>query len=207
MSEEQLEFCQQGYWTVLPLTTVLDWQNLRLSPLDVVPQRNRRPRLIVDNTFSRVNDETVRLAPPEAMQIGRTLQRVLTSIAHAKNPRYGPPKLAKIDIADGLYRVWVHCSDTPKLGVVLLCRSGIPLIAFPLALPIGWVESPPYFTILTETGASSREPTWMAPGALLFGGHCQHATSGLLRGFGSPHLKHGQHPIYWRSSGGTTREG
>ncbi len=26
-----------------------------------------------------------------------------------------------------------------------------PLIAFPLTLPMGWVESPPYFTALTET--------------------------------------------------------
>ena len=148
--EELLEFCQQGYWIVLPLATVLSLHNLRLSPLGVVPQRDRRPRLIVDYTFSEVNNETVRLAPPEAMQFGRSLQRVLTSIAHA-NPRFGPPKLAKIDIADGFYRVWIRAADIPKLGVVLPCQVGAPLIAFPLALPMGWVESPPYFTMLTET--------------------------------------------------------
>jgi hypothetical protein len=84
------------------------------------------------------------------MQFGRSLQRLLTKIVHA-NPRYGPPKLAKIDIADGFYRVWLHWSDIPKLGVVLPCHGSTPLIAFPLALPMGWVESPPYFTMLTET--------------------------------------------------------
>ena len=149
--EELLEFCQQGYWIVLPLDAVRTLPNLRLSPLGVVPQRERRPRLIVDYTYSKVNEETVRLAPPEAMQFGRALQRVMTNVAHA-NPRYGPPKLAKVDIADGFYRVWLRLADIPKLGVVLPCPAGTtPLIAFPLALPMGWVESPPYFTMLTET--------------------------------------------------------
>ena len=149
--EELLDFCRQGYWTVLPLEAVLGWANLRLSPLGVVPQRERRPRLIVDYTFSGVNHDTARLAPKEAMQFGRALQRVLTNIVHA-NPRYGPPKLAKIDIADGFYRVWLRIRDIPKLGV-LLPRSGDgpELVAFPLALPMGWVESPPYFTAVTET--------------------------------------------------------
>ena len=149
--EELVDFCRQGYWTVLPLEAVLDWPNLRLSPLGVVPQRERRPRLIVDYTFSGVNHDTVRLAPKEAMQFGRALQRVLTQIVHA-NPRYGPPKLAKIDIADGFYRVWIRIRDIPKLGVLLPRSDGGPeLVAFPLALPMGWVESPPYFTTLTET--------------------------------------------------------
>ena len=87
------------------------------------------------------------------MQFGRALQRVLTQIVHA-DPRFGPPKLAKIDIADGFYRVWLQVRDIPRLGV-LLPRSGhaesTPLVAFPLALPMGWVESPPYFTTVTET--------------------------------------------------------
>ncbi|KAI2499365.1 hypothetical protein MHU86_15147 [Fragilaria crotonensis] len=51
--------------------------------------------------------------------------------------------LAKIDIADGFYRVWLQADDVLKLGVGLPTHpQGVPLIAFPLALPIGWVESP-----------------------------------------------------------------
>ena len=140
--EELLEFCQQGYWLVLPLVVVRAWHNLRLSPLGVVPQRDRRPRLIVDYTFSNVNTETVRMAPPEAMQFGRSLHRILTSLVHV-NPRFGPPKSAKIDVADGFYRVWVRLSDIPKLGVVLPCQGGEPLIAFPLALPMGCLGGEP----------------------------------------------------------------
>ena len=151
--EELADFCRQGYWTVLPFDAVQHWPELRLSPLGVVPQRERRPRLIVDYTFSGVNQDTARLAPKEAMQFGRAFQRVLTQIVHA-DPRFGPPKLAKIDIADGFYRVWLQWQDIPKLGV-LLPSSGVAgsaqLVAFPLALPMGWVESPPYFTTLTET--------------------------------------------------------
>ena len=148
---EMIDFCQQGYWVVLPYDAVAEWPSLRISPLGVVPQRDRRPRLIVDYTFSNINAETVPLAPKEAMQFGRALQRIFKSIVHS-NPRYGPVHLAKIDIADGFYRVWLQTADIPKLGVVLPTHtSSSPLIAFPLALPMGWVESPPYFTALTET--------------------------------------------------------
>ena len=149
--QEILEFCDQGFWTVLPLSSALCLPNLRVSPLGVVPQRERRPRLIVDYTYSGVNQETVRLAPPEAMQYGRALPRLLSQLVHA-NPRFGPAKLAKIDVADGFYRVGLRASDIPKLGVILPhSTSGTPLIAFPLTLPMGWVESPPFFTALTKT--------------------------------------------------------
>ena len=140
--EELLEFFQQGYWMVLSLSTVREWRHLRLSPLGVIPQRDRRSRLIVDYTFSGVNAATVRLALPEAMQFGCSLQRLLTSIAHA-NPGYGPPKLPQIDIADGFYRVWLHWSDIPKLGVVLPSHGGTPLIVFRLPFPWGeWKATP-----------------------------------------------------------------
>jgi hypothetical protein len=46
---------------------------LRLSPLGVVPQRNRLLWLIVDFTYSFVNDKTARLAPSKAMQFGKAL--------------------------------------------------------------------------------------------------------------------------------------
>ena len=98
--QEILDFCSQGFWAVLPLAAALPLPNLRVSLLGVVPQRDRRPRLIVDYTYSHVNQETIRLAPPEAMQFGRALPRLLSHLVHA-NPRFGPAKLAKVDIADG----------------------------------------------------------------------------------------------------------
>jgi hypothetical protein len=73
------DYTAQGYWTVLPYQAVRHLPNLRILPLGVVPQRERRPCLIADYTFLGVNRETVRLAPPEAMQFGRALQRLLTN--------------------------------------------------------------------------------------------------------------------------------
>lgn len=55
--KEILDFCSQGYWAVLPYEAVRDWPELRLSPLGVVPHRDRRPKLIVDYSFSGVNQE------------------------------------------------------------------------------------------------------------------------------------------------------
>ena len=139
---EIMDFCSQGYWVVLPYDDVRHWPTLRISPLGVVPQRDRRPRLIVDYTFSNVNEDTVPLAPKESMQFGRALQRIMAKIVRA-DPRYGPVRLAKIDIADGFYRVWLQIADKPKLEVVLPSTAGQPrLVAFPLALPMGWIESP-----------------------------------------------------------------
>ena len=147
---EMVEFCDQGFWVVLPWRVALRLKHLRLSPLGVVPQRNRRPRLIVDYTFSGVNDETARLAPAEAMQFGKALHRFLHKLVHA-DTRYGPVYMGKIDIADGFYRIGLSPADIPRLGVILPTHGRDPLVALPLALPMGWVESPPYFTSVTET--------------------------------------------------------
>jgi hypothetical protein len=60
--------------------------------------------------------------------------------------------MCKIDIANGFYRVWLLPADIPKHGVVLPTTEGEdPLIYFPLALPMGWVNSRPYFCAATET--------------------------------------------------------
>lgn len=59
------------------------------------------------------------------MQFGRALQRVFSTMVHA-DPRYGPVQMAKIDVADGFYGVWVQISDVPKLGVILPTQPGKP---------------------------------------------------------------------------------
>jgi hypothetical protein len=94
----------KGFWTVLPYALVKHLQGLRLSPLGCVPQRGRRPRLIVYLSYYSINADTLKLAPHEAIQFGRALDRLLYRIRHA-NPRYGPVHMNKIDISDGFYRV------------------------------------------------------------------------------------------------------
>jgi hypothetical protein len=149
--EEMADFDEKSFWTILPLATIQHIPNLRLSPLGCVPQRDRRPRLINDLSFYEINKNTVCMAPPDAMQFGRALERVLHKIKHA-DPRHGPVYLCKIDIADGFYRVDLEASSAPTLAVILPHNNGEqPLVAIPLSLPMGWVESPPYFCAVTET--------------------------------------------------------
>jgi hypothetical protein len=77
LQEEIIAFMQKGQWILLPYDLIKDLPNLRLSPLGVVPQRDCRPRVIIDYTLHGVNKDTIRLAPREAMQFGRALQRIL----------------------------------------------------------------------------------------------------------------------------------
>ena len=155
---EMADFVRKGYWLVLPYEDVCHLRNLRLSPMGCIPQRDRRPRLIIDYTWSGVNPETVRLAP-DSMQFGRALLRVLQRIYDA-DPRHGPVHMLKLDISDGFYRVWLSVADIPALAVAMPPGpDGERLVAFPLVLPMGWVQSPPYFCSVTETIADMANDT------------------------------------------------
>ena len=157
--QEHLEFLHEEFqdmllksqWVVLPAEDVADLPWLRISPPGVVPQRDRRPRWICDYTWSSVNQETVPLAPLEAMQFGHALDRILRELILA-DPALGPVQLLKLDISDGFYRIDLAIDDIPKLGVAFPTKPGEPkLVAFPLVLPMGWKNSPPIFSAATET--------------------------------------------------------
>jgi hypothetical protein len=152
LADEFADMVDKSQWVVLPWSVARHLPGLRLSPAGCVPQRNRRPRLIADYSYYDVNLDTHPDAPHEAMQFGRALQRYIHAIVHA-NPAYGPVHMMKVDVADGYYRVWVRCADIPKLGVVLpdLDGSGELLVALPMALPMGWVSSPPWFCAASKT--------------------------------------------------------
>lgn len=151
LRSEFADMINKGHWTLLPVQLVDGRLVLRVSPLGVVPQRDLRPRTICDYTYFGVNDDIECTAPAEAMQFGRALQRVL-SRTHHSNPKFSPVYLSKIDIADGFYRVWVKSEDIPNLSMLFPNRPGEPqLLGFPLTLPMGLKESPPYFCAITET--------------------------------------------------------
>lgn len=142
---------QKGQWLVLPYKEVQDLPGLRVSPLGIMPQHDRQPRTIVDYTYSGVNTETQSLAPKEAMQFGKALTRILTKIVRV-DACHGPVKLIKVDVADGFYQIHLAPQHIPSLGVAFPpTPSGTQLVAFPLVLPMGWVESPPLFCVATET--------------------------------------------------------
>ena len=70
LREELLEFDTKGFWLVLPYSEIQrllktgEIRSFRVSPLGIVPQRDRRPRLIVDLSYYGINDDTFRSAPP-----------------------------------------------------------------------------------------------------------------------------------------------
>jgi hypothetical protein len=141
---------QAGQWLVLPYRSVRHLPNLRLSPSGVVPQRDRRPRPIVDYTFLKVNDSTI-LQAPDSIQFRAALYRFLQCL-ECTDTRRGLIKLAKTDISDTFMRVWISLATIPCLGAILpLFLDGEPLVAFPMILPMGWVDSPNFLCAVTET--------------------------------------------------------
>ena len=155
LGEEFLDFGRKGFWILLPYDVIKNEPGLRLSPVGVVPQDGRRPRIIVDYSFWDINDETLKLSPERAMQFGTAPLRIAQDLTRA-NPKYGPVHMLKNDMSDGFYRIGITSSGSLKLAVILPADMvpGQPqLVALPLVLPMGWTESPPWFCAYTETVA------------------------------------------------------
>jgi hypothetical protein len=150
MRDEFQDMVNAGQWLVLPYSAVRELPGLRLSPTGVVPQRDRRPRPIVDYSFSGVNDATVSCAP-DSIQFGAALYRFLQRLQRA-DTRQGVIRLAKTDISDAFMRVWLDLATIPSMGALLPTYPGEePMVAFPMILPMGWVDSPNYLCAITET--------------------------------------------------------
>jgi hypothetical protein len=151
LQEEMIDFVHKRFWTVLPYSLARSIPNLRLAPFGVVPQHNRRPRIICDFSFYDQNHDTLPLAPLEAMQFGRALERFLRHLLLA-DPKWGPCYMIKVDLSDGFYRVGLSPHDAPKLAMLFPTPRHQPrLVAIPLTLPMGWKNSPPIFSAVTET--------------------------------------------------------
>ena len=100
-----------------------------------------------------MNQDTLLLGPTEAMQFPWALERMMYQIWHA-NPWYGPVYLGKADLADGFYHVWLSVDNILKLAVIFpKYPHEEQMVALPFGLPMGWVESVPYFCSVTKTTA------------------------------------------------------
>ncbi len=153
--EEMAEFIERHYWAVLPYVLVQHLEELQLWPLAAKDERERKPRLLCDHSWPwgwpSINESTIPHAPPEAMQFGGTLPRVCSQIRHA-NPKYGPVHLGKYDLKDGYYKMYLKALHCLRLAVVLPRYEGEEqLVAIPLALTMGWAQSPPSFCVMSET--------------------------------------------------------
>jgi hypothetical protein len=146
-----LDMVKKRFWVVLPYTAVCHQTHLKLTPAGVVPQRTRRPRPIMDYTFSEVNQASIQLANPQAMQFGATIHRLLHHIAYA-NPSHEPVWLSKFNLSDGYYRIPLNPQAALELAVALPpLDDNVPVVGIPLLLPMGWRHSPPFFCSFTET--------------------------------------------------------
>ena len=133
----------KGQWIVLPYDLVKDLKDLRISPIGVVPQHNRRPWTITDLSQYGTNAETVKLAPLELMQFGAALPRLLVRIVHA-DPRHGLVYVYKGDYDDSFYRVYLDINDIPKVAVAFPPDADKnKRVTFPVVLLIGYGESVP----------------------------------------------------------------
>ena len=90
LRDEFAEFIQSRFWAVLPYRLIRHLPELRLSPAAVKDERDRKPRLLCDHSWYGINDQTLPHVPPEAMQFGGALQRLLRAIRRA-NPRRPKP--------------------------------------------------------------------------------------------------------------------
>jgi hypothetical protein len=78
-------------------------KDVRLSPLAIKDEHNQH---------------TVKDLPPQVMQFGGVLPRIMWILWHA-DPDEGPIYMAKFDLADGFYRVFLWADDILKLATLL----------------------------------------------------------------------------------------
>jgi hypothetical protein len=143
-------------------------RKLKISPIAVVPQKDRRGRLILDLSFpvypkrtkdnprpdpiqAGVNDTTVKLAPQEPVrEIGNVFRRVITLLDSVELDEV--VMLSKIDLSDGFWRMLVQEAEQLNFAYVMPDPPGAQTrIVVPAALQMGWAESPAYFCTATET--------------------------------------------------------
>jgi hypothetical protein len=148
--QEILDFQAQGYWTVLPYPAVChlphptDLPSGRGAAARATPPSHRGLHLFGRPTTT-----------PSDWRPGRRCN--LVALSSVSSPPWciatlnlDLPSLARLTFRMGSIAS-IGAEDVPKLGVAVPTTRGPPLIAFPLTLPMGWVESPPYFTSATET--------------------------------------------------------
>jgi hypothetical protein len=155
-------FCKVYQWDDLQK---LRPANLKISPVAIVPQVGRCGRIILNPSFpvyqelngvititqDSMNDTTVLQAPSASVkEIGRVLPHL---VHYMRDTPAGLHILfCKLDISNGFWRFIVREEDSFNFAYVLPQREGEPVrIVVPLAVQMGWVESPPLFCTVTES--------------------------------------------------------
>jgi hypothetical protein len=91
---DMYDYVRMGFWVILPFSAISSHPYLKLAPAGVVPQRDRRPRPIMDYTYNNVNQTSLPIAPFSSMQFGSALQHILQRLAYSPlhpTPPYNLP--------------------------------------------------------------------------------------------------------------------
>lgn len=83
------------------------------------------------------------------MKWGSTFHPLLWLI-HTADQHHGPVLMSKTDLSDRFYQLPLTSSGALKLAVPFNYQ-GQPYLAVPMHLPMGWTESTPAFSAVTET--------------------------------------------------------
>ena len=169
LRSETLDKVEQGFVHILKYREIKKNmpKHFKISPVACIPHKSRQFRVILDlsfrlqalgTTFPSVNKTTTPTAPQESMvQLGTSLKRIIYRMANNFEPQC-PFYFSKLDIKDGFWRLvvskddsWNFCyvlppinpKDTPELDDIE--------VVVPLALQMGWCESPPFFCASSET--------------------------------------------------------
>jgi hypothetical protein len=104
LQEEYLDFCKKGFWMLLSHDAVRPLPHLRLSLLGVVPQREKRPYVVLDYSYYSINAETAKMSAAESIQFRKANKSLWDQLTWA-HPKWGRCPKYKIDISDGFYRM------------------------------------------------------------------------------------------------------
>ena len=94
-----------------------------------------------------MNKSTVHNAPLESMHFGGTLYRVIRHALTAE-PRLGVVYLSKLDLDDAYIYLWLRVEDFPSIAFLFPKNNEADdqFVGFHMLLPIGFVNSAPYFS-------------------------------------------------------------
>jgi len=166
---ETLEHVQQGLSCIIPWSKLLEDlpKNLKISPLAAIPHSSQTYCAILDLYFERivggihlpsVNAATVLQADAHAMkELGNVVAYLIAAMAAAA-PQYGPIFFTKWDIKDSFWHMIMALADAWNFCDILPALPGeLQQIVVPTSLPMGWCQSPPFFSTASETARDAAQ--------------------------------------------------
>ena len=140
---------------------------MKVSPIVAIPHKSKSFRSILDLSFSlkltthgrvpSVNENSEKMAPGGAID---QIRHVLLRLIHAfsESPYCAKIFQAKWDIKDGFWRLDCKEGEECNFCYVLPQKPGMPIkLVVPTSLQMGWIEFPPYFFTVSETGRDVAE--------------------------------------------------